>query len=303
MAIRSSHKAQHFIPRSYLSGWCDQATPAGMQPYVWTFEPSGGAGRKRAPGNLFSETDIYTLRMPDGTRDLRIEHHLSKLEQGWKGIVRDYVAQKRQLPQPLQTRLVAFIAAMHGRTPLVREIQRTLWQDELKLAEQQEGTRAKMSLDGLEHNAEDTQSLPAARTKLDALRKAVDSPMQFLLPLAFNEGFPMLQQMTMTIICTDEPGFITSDSPVTWFDPTVPKDKFLTHKSSLFDEGIQVTMPLSPRHMILMHHPMTSVVKPVRYVKGDEPTVAALNRRTAHYADKTIVSWRDGFDPRWRIVP
>jgi hypothetical protein len=48
---------------------------------------------------------------------------------------------------------------------------------------------------------------------------------------------------------------------------------------------------------------MTSVVKPVRYVKGDEPTVAALNRRTAYYADKTIVSWRDGFDPKWRIVP
>ncbi|MFT5394153.1 MAG: hypothetical protein ACI8PT_004360, partial [Gammaproteobacteria bacterium] len=187
MVIRSSHKAQHFIPRSYLSGWCDQATPAGMQPYVWTFEPSGGAGRKRAPGNLFSETDIYTLRMPDGTRDLRIEHHLSKLEQGWKGIVRDYVAQKRQLPQPLQTRLVAFIAAMHGRTPLIREVQRTLWQDELKLAEQQEGTRAKMSPNGLEHETEYTQSLPAARKKLDALRKAVDSPMQFLLPLAFNE--------------------------------------------------------------------------------------------------------------------
>ncbi|MNW13182.1 hypothetical protein D3C71_2110640 [compost metagenome] len=62
-------------------------------------------------------------------------------------------------------------------------------------------------------------------------------------------------------------------------------------------------MPLSPRHMIVLHHPMTSFDKPVRYIGASSATVAALNRRTALYADKALVSWRDGFDPTWQIVP
>lgn len=115
---------------------------------------------------------------------------------------------------------------------------------------------------------------------------------------------PMLSvesQMTMTIMCADEPSFITSDSAVTWFDPTVARDKFLTHKSSLSDPGIEVTMPLSPRHAIILHYPMTPFVKPVSYRRANASTAAA--RRIAHYADKALVSWRDGFDPTWQILP
>lgn len=273
-----------------------------MRPYVWTFEPSGSAGRKRAPGNLFTETDIYTITMPDGARDLRIEHELSRLEKGLKSLVADYVARRRQLPQPRQARLVAFIAAMHGRTPQAREIQRKLWLDMLDAAERL--ARDSAAPDASERElAEVPPPFPASLTSPDKLRRAVTSPMQFLLPGAIIDGLPMLSRMTMTIMCTDEPSFITSDSPVTWFDPTVPREKFLTHESSLSDKGIEVTIPLSPRHMIVMHHPMSPVLKPVRYVRVDASTAAVLNRRTAHYADKTIVSWRDGFDPTWRIAP
>lgn len=107
----------------------------------------------------------------------------------------------------------------------------------------------------------------------------------------------------MTILCTDEPSFITSDSPVIWFDPTVAKDKFLTHKGLLSDPGIEVSMPLSPRQTIILHHPAAPFVKPVSYVRASATTAAALNRRTAHYVDKALVSWRDGFDPTWRILP
>lgn len=274
-----------------------------MQPYVWTFDLSGGAGRKRAPRNLFTETDIYTISMPDGSRDLRIEHELSKLEKGLRTLITDFVAPRRQLPHPRQLRLIAFIAAMHGRTPQAREIQRTLWQDELDVAELQEGDIATSSASERERAAEVSRLPPSSQVRLDNLRRAADSPMQFLLPRAIDDGLPMLSQMTMTIMYTDEPSFITSDSPVTWFDPTVARDEFLTHKSSLSDKGIQVAMPLSPWHAIILHHPKTPFVKPVRYISASASITAALNRRTVHYADKAIVSWRDGFDPTWRIGP
>lgn len=274
-----------------------------MQPYVWTFDPSGGPGRKRAPHNLFVETDIYTISMPDGSRDLRVEQELSKLEKGLKTLVTDFVARHRQLPHPRQSRLIAFIAAMHGRTPLAREIQRTLWQNTLDVAEWQESDFATSSVSKKERAAGGFRLPASSQVKLDDLRRAVESPMQFLLPGAIADGLPMLSQMTMTIMCTDEPSFITSDSPVTWFDPTVARGKLLTHKSSLSDPGIEVTMPLSPRHTIILHHPMTHFVKPVSYLIASASTAAALNRRTAHYADKALVSWRDGYDPTWQILP
>ncbi|MBY5387649.1 DUF4238 domain-containing protein [Rhizobium leguminosarum] len=303
MPRNGSHKSQHFVPKSYLSAWCDPNTPSGMQPYVWTFDRSGGSGRKRAPQNLFTETDIYTIFMPDGSRDLRLELELSKLEKGLKTIVKDFVAQYRPLPQPQQSRLTAFIAAMHGRTLQARDIQRTLWQDTLDLAEREERELVTLSASEQERVAAVADRPANSQVKLGNLRRAVASPMQFLLPGAIAEGLPLLSQMTITIMCSDEPCFITSDSPVTWFDPTVARDKFLTHKSSLSDPGIEVAMPLSPRHTIMLHHPMTPFVKPARYVRVSTATIAALNRRTAHYADKALVSWRDGFDPTWLIVP
>ncbi|KRA42040.1 hypothetical protein ASD80_09955 [Devosia sp. Root635] len=274
-----------------------------MQPYVWTFDPRGGPGRKRAPKKLFTETDIYTVFMPDGSRDLRLELELSKLEKGLITLVKDFVAKHRQLPGPRQSRLVEFIAAMHGRTPQAREIQRTLWQGTLDDAERQERELlASHAADG-EGAAVGLGSRSVSEMELDILRRALESPMQFLLPGATVDGLPMMSQMTMTIMCSDEPGFITSDSPVTWLDPTVPRDKFLTHKSSLLDRGIEVVMPLSPRHTIMLHHPVTPLDKPARYIRASAATVAALNRRTAYYADQALVSWRDGFDPNWRIMP
>lgn len=290
MAKSSSHKSQHYIPKSYLAAWCDPETPAGMHPYVWTFPPDGGAGIRRAPQNLFTENNIYTITMPDGSRDLRIEHYLSQLEKGLKSLVTDYIARHRELPSHRHEKLVAFIAAMHARTPHAREIQRTFWQN---------------SLDAAEEKARDPQFhlKIGPQENVDGLRKAVKSPMQFIVPGAVVDGFPHLVQMTMTIFCTENPTFVTSDSPVFWSDPTIPRENLPTHKKLLTDPGIQVTMPLSPRHMIMLHHPMTPFIKPVTYVAARASTAAAFNRRTIVYANEAIVSWRDGFDPSWQIFP
>src|SRR5262245_37854393 len=74
------HKRQHFVPQSYLKAWCDPTTPVGQEPYVWLFLKDGSEVRRKAPDNLFHETDLYTIRRDDGTRDLVLEHGLSQLE-------------------------------------------------------------------------------------------------------------------------------------------------------------------------------------------------------------------------------
>ncbi len=74
------HRKQHTVPESYLTAWCDPETPEGQEPYVWRWLKDGTEVRRKAPRNIFYEMEIYTLKTPDGSRDLRLEGMLSGLE-------------------------------------------------------------------------------------------------------------------------------------------------------------------------------------------------------------------------------
>jgi len=92
---RKTHKGQHFVAESYLKAWCDPDCPSNHEPYVWRFDKDGTNPTKRAPKNLFKETDFYTIEKADGTRDLRLEHGLSELESKFAQIRRN----NRLLPE------------------------------------------------------------------------------------------------------------------------------------------------------------------------------------------------------------
>lgn len=73
-------KKQHIIPYSYLRSWCDPDTPIGQEPYVWIISVDGTTERKKSPRKIFTEADMYTIKFPDGERELVIEDTLSKVE-------------------------------------------------------------------------------------------------------------------------------------------------------------------------------------------------------------------------------
>lgn len=126
--MSKTHKKQHFIPRAYLSAWTDPATPSGQEPYVWVFPKDGGAGRRRAPSNVFTETDIYTVHSKIGERNLYFEHGLSQLETSFSRIRKDHLDLSEQPPSVARLKLAAFVAAMHARTPRFRDHHRQQWQ-------------------------------------------------------------------------------------------------------------------------------------------------------------------------------
>ena len=78
-----SHKGQHSVPRSYLAAWEDPDTPPNHEPFVHVFTKDGSGHRTKAPANIFRETDMYTVKLPDGQRDLHFEHGLCQIEQGF----------------------------------------------------------------------------------------------------------------------------------------------------------------------------------------------------------------------------
>lgn len=132
---RATHKRQHFVPKSYLASWTDPDTPAGQAPYVHLLSKDGSEYRRRAPGKIFRETDLYTIKMAGGVRDLTLEHGLSQLESSYIRVVRDFILPRRPLPEIARLKLMLFVAALHARTLKMRDHHSSQWKKLLDILE------------------------------------------------------------------------------------------------------------------------------------------------------------------------
>src|ERR1039458_8344765 len=117
----SDPKSQHTIPRCYLKQFVDPNTPAGHEPYVWIFDRRSRAGKKRAPKNILTETDIYTFKGRDGAKNYSLEKNLSQIESEYASVFENKISQKLPLNRSEHMVLCAFVAAMLQRTPKQKE--------------------------------------------------------------------------------------------------------------------------------------------------------------------------------------
>ncbi|MEO0544414.1 MAG: DUF4238 domain-containing protein [Pseudomonadota bacterium] len=295
---RKTHKKQHFIPKSYLAGWCDPKTPVKMKPYVWTFPREGGPGVKKAPSNVFTETDMYTVTMPDGRRDLRLEHGLSQLESGINQLRVQYIERRRQIPTPRFIKFIAFIAAMHGRTRRFRDHQRQQWQKIVDVGDDLQRSMKTKTPEERRRIANMSPPTSGGSMSLEEVKKLAKYPIQTLMPAVLSAEVPILSQMTMTVYCTGRtPGFITSDNPVVWFDPEAIDRPPMFRAPGLLDKGIEITLPISPGHLVVIRHdkPLSRGIKPIVYQDAWDATVEAINLRTAIHADETVVACSDSY--------
>ncbi len=74
------YKNQHIVPQSFLKPWIDPDVPEGYEPYVWLISKDGKTTENKAPKNILSETDFYTVYDADGKRNVELEKRLSKIE-------------------------------------------------------------------------------------------------------------------------------------------------------------------------------------------------------------------------------
>jgi len=106
-------KKQHIIPRCYLQAWCDPNTPAGQLPFIWRISKDGSSKQKRSPKKSFTATDMYTIQLPNGDRNLVIEDTLAKVETDFVAVLAK-VRKRRKLDATDRARLCIFSAA-HAR--------------------------------------------------------------------------------------------------------------------------------------------------------------------------------------------
>lgn len=208
-----SHKNQHWIPRSHLQAWTDPVRPNGQTPFVHIFSKDGTEHRRRAPANIFTEMDLYTIKRPDGGRDLRLEQGLSELETAFSAIRKDFLARRRQLPPPRRLKLMAFVAAMYARTPAIRDHHAKFWTEVLATGDQIERRVATATA---EERKRASVSIPPQGDRpsmtMEDVRRVVSSPMEHTLGPYLFAQLPFLLRMRCVVLCTgSDPGFITSE--------------------------------------------------------------------------------------------
>ena len=282
----SKHKKQHFIPRSYLKAWCDPKTPKGQQPYVWQFSKDGKRVKNKSPENIFYENEMYTIKTENGERDLTLEHGLQSLEDKFCKIRDQIISKNLEIDRETKFIICAFMAAMHSRTKARRDYQKKQWQkvvdvgEKLKRAfdeakpEQREAmiNMSKINSDGPSLSFEDVRMLAKDPIKVSLLTQIeVTAPLLFKLEMAvFN---------TIGI-----PGFITSDTPCVWSDPKAYKRHPYCRTPALMYESIEITLPISPKQLILLNR------QGIRgYIDLLPPFADEINRGTRFNCDEYFI--------------
>lgn len=291
---------QHFVPQCYTKPWCDPSAPPGPKntPYVWQFDPDGTNPRRKAPANLFTETDIYTIEDPNGERDLRLEHGFQDLEDKFTRI-RNLRFEHRQWPDAEQIAwLLAFVATAHARTAEFRDFHREQWRGIRERAESMQAAMEKATPEQHE-SMRRMSNLSAGKSRgmsIDDVRKLEEQPIHQLLNPTLRVVLPIYARMHVAVMCTDDPlGFITTDSPVTWFNPDAYKLQPILRNPGLANRKIEVTLPISPRQCLLIsHNPDHS-----GYFDIDQDTLNMLNRRHIHHCDKSFIACRNETRPVW----
>lgn len=294
-------KSQHFVPKAYLAAWVDPACPPG-QSYLWAFDTSTGIAKAKGPQNLFVSKDFYTIKMPDGARDLRIENGLQNVEQGIVVLRQDFLEKRRPIPLVRHAKLMAFVSAMGARTPSFRDHHRSSWEKVVKIGEELEKRVAEMQPAEKRRLASMTIPSSGPKMTLEQVKELAAHPIQNMLPAILQSEVPLLLQMQLTVfIAPHGSSFITSDAPATRYDPEAHRRPIQFRGPGLGFKTVEVVLPMSPKIALLIHHGARreSLIRPVLYRDVSPEVVAEVNRRTFAFAKETVVAHHNTFDPQW----
>jgi uncharacterized protein DUF4238 len=85
------------------------------------------------------------------------------------------------------------------------------------------------------------------------VKRFADKPMQTMLAPMVEEGTLLLARPDFLVLVSTGSAFITSDHPCVWFDPKGYKQSPLYQAPALIYESIEITLPVSPRQLILLN--------------------------------------------------
>lgn len=290
-------RRQHFVAASYLKAWQDPSAPKSSTntPFVWTFDKNGKNPKAKAPAKIFRETDMYTLTMPDGSQDLKLENGLGEIESNFIRIRNSKFNFKRELSQTEWKWTCLFVATAYVRTVVYRDHAVGNLEKIKDLFEKVAGPdwETRTIAQELPPHVDPTRTYIPRPGDFDNLKETAT---QALFGSAIEVILPALQRMHKTVLCTtDQLGFLTSDAPSTWCDPTDYRRHPFERGAALMKPDVEITLPISPQQCIVFtHRPFGPL-----YVDVSTKVVDLLNHRHATFAPSTIVVRHQATRPSW----
>jgi len=286
------NKSQHYVPSSYLQAWCDPKCPQGHAPYVWLTPVNGGPAKKKSPKKILRERDMYTIVGANGERDLSIERGLSQLEGKFARIRRNKLDKCLPLDIHEAAFVCIFVAAMHARTRTYREHLRLTWGRALGLMNKVEAAYETASPEQRERLNSALRPVGGpidkqATMSKDEVAELVANPLQNWLPPIVKAIAPHLIEIPSVVMVAPKGcSFITSDTPCAWFDKGAYETPPARYAGGLISPTLEITMPLSPRQMLVFANRLRFSGYWSRLSRGD---VESLNRRTFTRAEEFVV--------------
>lgn len=235
---------------------------------------------------------MYTVIKKSGERDLSIEQSLSRIEGKFARIRQNKLDKRLPLTLEEEAAVCTFVAAMFGRTKTYREHLRSTWGRALDLMEKVEEAHKKATPEQREQMHRALQPVGPRKGAQRGISKEevvelVANPLQNMLPVMVQAIAPQLIQIPwVVLVAPKDCSFVTSDTPCVWFDKGQYQTPRTRYAGGLASPTIEVTMPLSPRQIIMF----SNRLRITAYWSGlSRRDVESLNERTISMADEFVV--------------
>jgi len=194
------------------------------------------------------------MELPDGSRDVTLEQMFSKMEQEFAALRRDKLEQRVALSPVERANLITFVAALHARSAAQLRHLQSERNRVVRLAERIAEQAARATPEQRKAMAMLAPPPSTHSWSLEEFRALAAEPQRTLPDYILAETAIMLR---MNLALFEAPAgheFITSDVPVTWFDPDCYKRPPAYQSLGLAYPNVEVRMPVSPRLILNISH-------------------------------------------------
>lgn len=271
------NKKHHKTPRIYLEAFTN------ADGRVWVSDRELRIYPEK-PKNILTENDFYTVRFPDGGGTLEVEtKYLGGIEAAYAKLYREKILPRKPFTTMEKAVMAIFIASMLERSPRRREALQDGFDRVRRMTEQMRSMVANMTPE--EKAAFEAAQPPTTEESrknsipADEFLKAGEDVASFHsagIPESVAAIAPIIFDMHWGFMVRpdDSEPFITSDSPCTMDNPSLPPRSF--YGPGLAQKDVEVSMSLSPDLAVLCGWKLET---DGLYIPVGADNVAEINRR------------------------
>jgi len=271
-------KRHHYISRFYLEGFVDPHN----EPYIWVYEKGNPNIIKATAKNIAVQKHYYSFITPKGEKDSEtFENALAEIE-GKVAPIFQKIRNYESLNDQERSSFAIFLAFTMSRVPNFRENIERATEEFIKKMDTilaSHPTGFKSMIEKFERDTGNKIGMSVEKLRKFMLEGQYDikTDPQFslgMIPILAKDLIPIFLWMNWAFLeATDDYKFMTSDNPLSYFDPTHNPRSF--YGVGLLNRNIEITFPISKGLIFL-----GTWKKIEGYKKLKSKLVKEMNRRT-----------------------